>query len=174
MVFLIPIFTALFLLLLRLYLRRPIGEEFKGKVLERSTAEEFAFKYKENGSYLKGGTLCFYGYWFGKPYDNFHKLVRTNYDKVNNTLRLTFNENEILTIYNPTEIEEYPNRIIIKEANRINWQWHIYSEKQTGSNLYFIEINRAENQLQGKTNVTWYEEKFETLDINKPAVLWIE
>lgn len=158
----------------KIFYNPPLSSEFKSSILAETTPEDFANKYKDNGSYLQGGTLCFYGFWFGKPFDNFHKLVNTDYDKIEDTLCLTFNEKEKLTIYNPKIIEEYPNRIIIQEANRIKWQWFLYGKEQTVNNLHFIDINRFDNKLEGKTSITSHQENFETLDITKPAVLWTD
>lgn len=39
------------------------------------TPTEFAEKYKSPKGQVKGGALCFWGHWFGKPYDIFTKLL---------------------------------------------------------------------------------------------------
>jgi len=170
------IIGLIIVIIVKLYFgfNKPLSDEFKSEILCSPTPEEFVNKYGENGSYLKGGTLCFYGHWFGRPHDNFHELKRIIYENESNILRLTFSENEVLTIYNPVDISEYPNRITIKDADKINWQWYSYGEIQIENNLFYIEITRVEDKLIGKTNTTWYEEKFETLDPTKPAILWIE
>lgn len=44
----------------------------------------------------KSGALCFYGRWFGRPYDNYHKIIHTNYD--GEILEMKFDRRERLTI----------------------------------------------------------------------------
>ena len=84
--------------------------------------EEFVEKYNKKQGQIKGCSLCFYGHWFGKPYDNYHQLELVTFDSLTNTLSLTFNEKEILTIFNPKDISEFENKLTIGSADKINWK----------------------------------------------------
>lgn len=44
------------------------------------TPTEFAEKYKSQQGQVKGGSLCFWGHWFGKPYDNYHQITSVDFD----------------------------------------------------------------------------------------------
>ena len=133
---------------------------------------EFVEKYNDKRGQFKGGSLCFYGHWFGRPYDNYHQLEMATLDSSTNTLTLTFNEKEILTISNPQDISEFENKLTIGSADRIYWKWFSYGKPQTNDNLYFIEINRKDNSLTGISNVDWYKPDFKDLNIINPALLW--
>jgi len=37
--------------------------------------KDFVERYTNNQGMIKGGTLCFYGHWFGRPYDNYHEII---------------------------------------------------------------------------------------------------
>src|SRR5687767_8787149 len=69
------------------------------------TPKQFAEKYKTNQGQVKGGTLCFWGHWFGRPYDNFHQITSVDYDTDTNILTIHFSEQETLTVTNPSDIE---------------------------------------------------------------------
>jgi hypothetical protein len=75
--------------------------------------EEFVEKYNRKEGLIKGGSLCFYGHWFGRPYDNYHRLELATFDSITNTLTLTFDENETLSILNPQDISEFEKKFTI-------------------------------------------------------------
>ena len=80
------------------------------------TPIQFAEKYLSKQGQVKGGTLCFWGHWFGKPYDNIHEITAVDYDTGTNILTIRFSEQETLTITNPLGIEEYNNRLQIQNS----------------------------------------------------------
>ena len=61
----------------------------------------------------KGGTMCFYGEWFGRPYDNFHRIIKANYE--NDCLNIYFEKGEILSVFNPIKIINEEKRFEIKK-----------------------------------------------------------
>jgi len=136
------------------------------------STKEFIDKYNSKNGRVKGGSLCFYGHWFGKPFDNVHTLINAAYDSTNDVLTLTFEEKEVLTIWRPIDIKEFAEKLTIQHADKILWQWYYYGKPQTPENLFFIEINRQDKLLTGQTNTNWYNEKFTDLDIKKQAILW--
>jgi hypothetical protein len=141
-------------------------------MIEKLLTEDFVEKYNKKEGIVKGGALCFYGHWFGRPYDNYHKLELATFDQITNTLTLTFDEKETLTILNPQDISEIEGELIIGSADSIHWKWFLYGNAQEDNNLYFIEINRTDNVLTGNSNITSYQPDFKDLNIIKPALLW--
>lgn len=139
------------------------------------TIQEFVKKYNSHKGAIKGGTVCFWGYWFGKPFDNFHQIVFVRFHEAEHQLELLFTESESLIIKSPERIKEYGNRIEIESATRIFWQWHPYgkSYNNTQEDYSYIEIIRNNSDLKGVANDNWRNEAFKKLDINKPAVLLI-
>ena len=138
----------------------------------RLSIEEFVENYNKKQGQVKGGSLCFYGHWFGRPYDNYHQLELVNFDGFENSLTLNFNEKETLIIFNPRDISEFENKLTIGSADKIYWKWYSYGKPQSGDNLYFIEIIRNDNSITGKSNVDWYNPNYKDLNLNNPALLW--
>jgi hypothetical protein len=136
------------------------------------TPKEFALKYASSGGRVKGGALCFWGHWFGKPHDNFHQITSVNFDSFNNILTISFSEQEILTVFNPTEIAEYNSSIQIDTADKIHWQWYYYGRSQEAENLFYYDIKRIGNSISGATNANRYKPNWNELTISKPAV-WL-
>jgi len=161
-----------FLLFRRPSLKEPIVETRKDILIAKLTTNEFVEKYNSNNGQIKGGSLCFYGKWFGRPYDNYHELESVSFDELANTLTFIFNEKECLTIFNPDGICEYQNKLTIADSDKIEWKWFYYGKPQTEDNIYFIEVYRSNNTLTGKSNVNWYTEDFQDLSVEKPALLW--
>ena len=138
----------------------------------RLSIEEFVEKYNKKLGKVKGGSLCFYGHWFGKPYDNYHQLDFVTFDSSTNILFLNFKEKEILSITNPHEIYEFENQLTIGSADNICWKWFYYGKPQTDNNLCYIEISRIDNILKGDTNLDPQKSNFRDLNVANPAIQW--
>jgi hypothetical protein len=136
------------------------------------TPQDFVDKYNKKQGQVKGGALCFFGHWFGRPYDNYHQLEVAAFDYSTNTLTMAFDERETLTIYNPQDISEFESKLTIGLADKIYWKWFSYGKPQIEDNVYFIEITREGSALTGNSNVDWYVPNFKNLDIINPALLW--
>lgn len=137
------------------------------------TPQAFVDKYNAKQGLFKGGSLCFFGHWFGRPLDNLHRVIHAKFEDTTNVLTLTFDENETLTILNPINIVESKEELIIGSADKITWKWYSYEEIQTKENLCFIEITREADILTGQSNVEFHNSTFNTLNINSPAVTWV-
>lgn len=86
---------------------------------------------------INGGTLCFWGNWFGKPMDNYHQIKSVEFDSGTKLLKLTLDESEKLMIWNPSDIELARKELRIKKADKILFEWHLYGENKTDENLRF-------------------------------------
>jgi hypothetical protein len=71
---------------------------------------------------IEPGTLRFWGEWFGRPYDNQHRLIGC--DAESDLLHLRFNEGEVLSIDSPLDLHFGPSRrrhhqpiLLIREAS---------------------------------------------------------
>lgn len=137
------------------------------------TIQEFVKRYNSYKGTIKGGAVCFWGYWFGKPYDNFHQIAFVRFDEIEHKLELLFTESESLIIESPERIKEYNNHIEIESARKILWQWHPFGKSYTNTpaDYSYIEIIRNKDDFEGKANDNWREEALKRLDINKPAVI---
>lgn len=160
-------------MLFRFITRKSADKKKLDTVMKKLTIFEFIDNYNKKQGLKKNGSLCFYGHWFGKPYDNFHQLELVLYESSTNTLTLIFDEKETLTIVNPNDIAESESMLTINSADKIIWNWFSYGKSQTGENLYFIEVNRNGGELIGKSNVDGYKPDFKDMTIKSPAILWI-
>jgi hypothetical protein len=86
---------------------------------------------------INGGTIRFWGNWFGKPMDNYHEIENVEFDKTNNILILTLNDGEKITLWNPSDLEIGHKELRIKKADKILFEWHLYGENKIGENLRF-------------------------------------
>lgn len=137
------------------------------------TPEVFATKYKSRNRQVKGGSVCLWGHWFGKPLDNYHEIIDATYNHDSNELKIYFDEEEVLTIEYPEKIEEYENSFKITSATRIRWEWYLYGNPHTQDYYAFVDISKTANKLQGQTNFMADKVTFRDLDIHKPAVLLV-
>ncbi len=93
---------------------------------------------REQYSVLKaGGSLRFWGEWFGRPYDNFHRVQYAQYDTTTNELIIYFEE-EILRIKQPQEIYNTEREFYVVDAEEISWQWSSYGEPITRDSQNYI------------------------------------
>lgn len=95
-------------------------------------AEEAVKKYlnisrhNENVEILtKEGSLYFYGDWFGRPYDNYHKIIHVCYD--GEILEIIFDRRERLLIYEPENIISSIQELKIEKARKLKWIYIPYN-----------------------------------------------
>ena len=101
----------------------------------------------------KSGSLCFYGEWFGRPYDNCHFITSYTYEDYK--LIIHFNEGEVLTIFDPKGIINREDCFIVESAFEVIWQWYSYGGEKTEEKLrtykYLVTEDkyRMEKIIQG-------------------------
>ena len=86
---------------------------------------------------IKSGTLRIWGEWFGRPFDNIHRIVAANAD--GDRLILEFNEGETLTIFEPDGVTCTENNFFVHVATRVRWEWFLYGEDHSPENLRFLD-----------------------------------
>jgi hypothetical protein len=151
-----------------------------------SEAEDIAALIKEGLPRIGGGTLRFWGEWFGRPYDNCHRLVECEAE--NDLLKLRFNENEMLFVWAPRRaaFERRPYVLEsgasmpsggtlveqvfrIDEADRVRWEWFYYGRPQVLQNRYFIQYARTRAGMESANNIDWCKCVMQP-DSTQPAV----
>lgn len=84
---------------------------------------------------LRGGTLRFWGDWFGRPLDNYHTVVSAEYDDKDCTLIIIFAEAEKCTIFNPSGIVNTKKEFYVSKAKKVIWEWYYYGREHISENL---------------------------------------
>ncbi|MEO8769643.1 MAG: hypothetical protein ABI402_06150 [Ferruginibacter sp.] len=135
------------------------------------TATAFSEKYHNTNGHSISGTLCFWGQWFERPIDNLYKVTDVNFDSKENTLTCTFSGEETLVITNPGIIEQHINRIEIKTADRVYFQFHDMDSSKKQIKILHYDFIRVDRKITGKTNIHWSAINLKELSIHKPAVL---
>lgn len=76
-----------------------------------------------------GGTLRFYGEWFGRPYDNYHKILECVFkDEI---LYIKFDAGETIKIWNPNNIILNNDELIIKNSTCVEFLRYDYDKQLT-------------------------------------------
>ena len=89
---------------------------------------------------IKGGSLCFWGEWFGRPCDNFHVIKSVQWEQ--NEVVLHFKGEELLYIRNPVGIINEKECLIIQEAAQILWAWYPDDKEHTYKHLYIRQYTK--------------------------------
>lgn len=95
----------------------------------------------------KKGSLCFWGEWFGRPYDNIHVVEKCIYDEELNILTLLFKQHEECIIINPSGIINTDETFQIDKADHIIWKWYVYGKPITKENIRQIEYKNTNEGL---------------------------
>ena len=103
---------------------------------------------------VKAGALCFWGEWFGRPYDNIHQIVSCEAE--GEVLKLHFNEDETLFVWLPRGLKADQKTFRISDAAKVRWEWFYYGRPKVESNRYFMEFTKHGNAITATTNVNWY------------------
>ncbi|HWY62681.1 MAG TPA: hypothetical protein VNW15_12340 [Rhizomicrobium sp.] len=117
-----------------------------------STAEDYAALLNRKHAKLKQGTLRFWGVWFGRPNDSWHRIVAC--DAEPDLLKIRFNDSELLSVWSPSGLEADTSKFQISDASRVRWEWFYYGRPQTPANLFFYDFSKGE---KGTSDVNWYE-----------------
>jgi hypothetical protein len=104
---------------------------------------------------VKAGSLRFWGEWFGKPYDNQHRVVGCRSEE--SSLVLDFDGAETLTIDDPEGVQIGPDVFSVADATAVRWEWFYYGRSHTPQNRYFYEFVRTDSGIEASTNVDWCE-----------------
>lgn len=82
-----------------------------------SEVEMLAKRIQQQLPSVKTGSLRFWGEWLGRPYDNQHRLLRS--EATRDVLHLIFNEDESLRIWAPSGLELDSSTFRVSTAGRV-------------------------------------------------------
>jgi hypothetical protein len=105
---------------------------------------------------IEPGTLRFWGEWFGRPYDNAHRLVSC--DAQADLLHLHFNEEEVLSVWAPRDLHIGPGRpssqaiLRIRNAARVRWEWFSYGRPHVAANRCFRDFVKTADGIAATAN----------------------
>ena len=117
--------------------------------------------------YVKCGTLRFWGVWFGRPHDNMHKIVSSEYKL--DVLRVRFDGDERLTVWYPEGLKLDASTFWIKSAERVRWEWYYYGRPKTDANLFYYDFVKTGETVVASSNVNWFTPDLKT-DLSLSAV----
>jgi hypothetical protein len=100
------------------------------------------------------GSLRFWGQWFGKPYDNVHRIVSA--EARGDLLQVHFDGGETLIVLEPQGLEASANTFKIARAMSVRWEWFYYGRPKVAANRYFMEFLNRGDEISSTTNVDWY------------------
>jgi hypothetical protein len=102
---------------------------------------------------IKAGALRMWGEWFGRPYDNMHRIIGCS--AVGSALIVDFNDGETLTIENPVGLEVNKNLFSIRSASSVRWEWFYYGRPHTDENRYHYTFSKRGSTIYAESNVDW-------------------
>lgn len=117
---------------------------------------------------MDGGSLCFWGKWFGRPLDNCHNLVRSVANE--SQLTLYFDDSEKLSILEPFGFEMTNKGFKLQHAKHISWNWFYYGKPKTPNNWFTWDFEVVDRQVVFRS--TWPNEASSRTRFDYPAVEW--
>ena len=118
---------------------------------------------------ISGGTLRFWGNWFGRPMDNYHQIKGVDFSNDQKILKLTLDEGEVITIWNPSKIEIGPKELHIKKADKILLEWFSYGAEKIEENFLFDSYTNDGIKVYFETNLL-PEKRINQTNILEPAL----
>jgi hypothetical protein len=131
------------------------------------TSDELHNAIYERLDTLKSGSLSFWGHWFGRPYDNIHRIVGA--DSFDGSIAIYFDHGETLVVDQPGAWSLESGKLIIKQAERVRFQWYYYGKLPGPDSLQFEEYRHVKGKLTFATDFM-SDERHPTLYPGQPAV----
>ncbi len=136
--------------------------------------QEFALKYKTVTQRKKSFAVCFWGHWHGGPTNAKYKIISAIYQQDMKLLIIEFSGKEVLKIVNPSLVEELPNRLEIKTADKVIWEWFDHTKEFKSKKKCQLDFYASNGKITGKSSIHWSAININDLSIKKPAVLLYE
>ena len=136
----------------------------------RRYPDELVSLIKNDTNLMKGGTLCFYGDWFGERYKNNHKILDASFDKSENLLIIIFDNNQSLEVQNPQHIFEASTFLKILKADNLKFILDISSENNATSNSSFLFYKKGEKKIATFSNISSFQPLFD-VSMGEPALM---
>jgi hypothetical protein len=120
----------------------------------------------EQLSLFRPGSFSFWGHWFGRPYDNYHRIVGA--EPLDGTLAIYLDGAETLIVDAPEDWSLDDGRFLIGDAARVRFQWFEYGLLPSPETLRFVEYRKIGGELNFATD--FQPEYRPELDGSLPAV----
>lgn len=117
-------------------------------------------EYTHNLEIIAGGTLRFWGKWYGRPFDNYHRVTSTDFNKNKNIITIHFSHAEKCTIYNLQNIINEKNKFCITGASKIEWEYESYGVIQPNNRktVYtYIDEHTIEKTYSFSSNANHFD-----------------
>jgi hypothetical protein len=115
---------------------------------------------------LRPGSLRFWGNWFGKPYDNSHRIVGAW--SIDGTVVIYFDQAESLIIDAPSDWSLDEGLLVVRHAERVRFNWFYYGRLPSREMLQFDEYRWESDGIAFITDFQVGRQP--ELDRNLPAV----
>ena len=128
------------------------GQALLSWPIDISVTSEIAEAIRHDRSSGAGnGTVRIFGEWFGRPYDNWHRLTEVRHGA--SELELLFKEGERLLIISPhgLHVDEFVLRI--SRASHVRWEW-FWPYEHTEGNRHFRAYTFAESAVSDDSRDT--------------------
>jgi hypothetical protein len=127
---------------LDVYCREPnCFAKVRPNLMSKSNAIEIAAIIQRLLPNVHAGTARFWGVWFGRPYDNQHKVGGA--EAKDERLIVHFEGQETLQVWEPSGARIDSSQFIITSASRILWQWYWYGKQPLPENLMNYDFVRT-------------------------------
>ena len=101
------------------------------------------------------GTLRFFGKWFGRPYDNHHKILKCHVKE--EILEIEFDAGETVKISEPEDIILNDEGMFIHDAAYVELSRYAYGSTQTDENLIIDRDSLKDGETSDKINYPAFE-----------------
>lgn len=105
----------------------------------------------------QGGSLCFYGDWFGRPGDNFHRIKHYFYQ--DDVLEIVFDEWERLMVFEPLGITNTEKEFSISQSRMVKWSWYPYGSSEKEMKKISYELSDGRVHKSGRYGEQYFERK---------------
>ena len=139
-----------------------------GEVRQLSVTEYVALL-NSGQSFFKGGFIRLWGDWKGRRLEDVHEIRKVNYYASEKLLRICFDHEAQLSLWNPQIITESPDYLKILKADRLRWEW------KSGQHLYecYYDYSMEKNKIVIDTNTDWKGDGMDVL-MGAPALMMLK
>ena len=124
---------------------------------------------------IEGGSLCIWGEWFGRPYDNFHTVESVRWERTK--ISIHFDQGESLYISNPTKTVNQKRKLLIGDASKVLFVWYEYGKEHTYDNMFVRQYTKSEDgkilRAEGKRRDVNNNDGVVFLPLGKNAVSFV-
>lgn len=94
---------------------------------------------------INGGNLSFWGEYFGRPHDNFHRIETVRWEK--DRILIHFTEGESLYVTDPIGILNNEHEFAIQNATKVLWVRYCYGKERSYENMFVRQYEKDDNGM---------------------------